>query len=312
LVISVHANTGDYVKKGQVLARYHADEVRDSRAQYRGAKAELERARAGVAQAQRIRDRSQRLLDLRAGSTQQVEASQQDVVTAQTAVNRAQIEVERLRDLLEHELHVPAEPAAGSSESDADEVPIIAPESGYIIARNVTPGKTVELSTDTFVIADISKVWMLASVRQEDLGKLRTGQTAMVMLPGQPDAQVQGKITNLGQQFNPETRVMEVRIELANPAGRLRPEMLASAAIPLGGKSPGVVVASDAVQQVNGQDVLFVKTAPDRFMVRAVRVGETMNGRTPILEGVKAGEQVAVRGTFILKSQLLKSTLESE
>ncbi len=198
LVISVHANTGDYVKKGQVLARYHADEVRDSRAQYRGARAELERARAGVAQAQRIRDRSQRLLDLRAGSTQQVEASQQDVVTAETAVTRAQIEVERLRDLLEHELHVPAEPAAGSSESDADEVPIIAPESGYIIARNVTPGKTVELSTDTFVIADISKVWMLASVRQEDLGKLRTGQTAMVMLPGQPDAQVQGKITNLG------------------------------------------------------------------------------------------------------------------
>ena len=80
----------------------------------------------------------------------------------------------------------------------------------------------------------------------------------------------------------------------------------------MGGRKPALLVPSDAVQQVNGQDVVFVRTAPDRFAVRPVRVGETSGGKTPILEGIKAGDQVAIRGSFILKSQLLKSTLESE
>jgi cobalt-zinc-cadmium efflux system membrane fusion protein len=176
----------------------------------------------------------------------------------------------------------------------------------------VTPGKTVELSSVTFVIGDLSKVWMLASVRQEDLGKLRAGQTAYVSLPGQDGLRLAGKITNLGQQFDAETRVMQVRIELANASGRLRPQMLATADIPVGGVKASVVVPSDAVQQVDGQDVVFVRIAPDRFAVRPVRVSETADGKTPVLEGLKPGDEVVVRGSFILKSQLLKSTLENE
>ena len=88
--------------------------------------------------------------------------------------------------------------------------------------------------------------------------------------------------------------------------------MLANAEIPIGAAKPAVTVASDAVQQVNGQDVVFVKMAPDRFAVRAVRVGETTGGRTPVLEGINSGEQVVVHGSYALKSKLLKSTLESE
>jgi membrane fusion protein, heavy metal efflux system len=71
-------------------------------------------------------------------------------------------------------------------------------------------------------------------------------------------------------------------------------------------------VPSNAVQQVNGVDVVFVRTAADRFTARPVHVGETADGATPILEGINAGDTIAVRGSFILKSQLLKSTLESE
>jgi len=133
-----------------------------------------------------------------------------------------------------------------------------------------------------------------------------------VTLPGDPSFQSRGRIANLGQQFDPETRMMQVRIELNNPNNRLRPEMLAIAEIPMGAAKPGVSVPSDAVQEVNGQDVVFVKTAPDRFAVRAVRVGETSGGKTPVLEGLSPGDQVAVHGSFILKSKLLKSTLESE
>jgi cobalt-zinc-cadmium efflux system membrane fusion protein len=311
-VLAVYANLGDYVHKGQILARYHADEVRDSRAQYRTALSELDRAKAAAAQAQRNRDRAQRLLELKAGSIQQVEQAQQDLVSAQAVVKKAQIEVDRGKDLLEDDLRVPADPPANRADETEDEVPILAPADGYVIEKNITPGKTVELSAVTFVIGDLSKVWMLASVRQEDLGKVRTGQSAFVTLLGQDDVRILGKITNLGQEFDPNTRVMQVRIELANANGRLRPEMLAGADIPTGGGKPVLSVPSDAIQQVNGQDVVFVRTAPDRFAVRPVRVGETEDGKTPVLEGIKAGDRVTIRGSFILKSQLLKSTLESD
>src|SRR5262249_21635025 len=148
------------------------------------------------------------------------------------------------------------------------------------------------------------------SIRQADLGQLRVGQAATVTAAGLGDQRLHGKIANLGQELNPQTRVMEVRIVLANPGNRLRPEMLAAAEIPEGQRKPVLVVSSDAVQQISGQDVVFVKTSADRFAVRTVRVGETAGGRTPILDGLSSGEQVVARGSFVLKSQLLKATME--
>jgi len=310
LVVEVYAGLGDHVEKGQILARYHADEVRETRAQYRAAVSELDRARGAAAQAQRNRDRAQRLLDLKAGSVQQLEQAQQDLATAQAAVRKAEIEIDRTRDVLEDELRVPVE-----TKKDApieDDVPILAPATGYVIAKHTTPGELIELSDDTFVIGDLSRVWMLASVREEDLARLRVGQSATVMLAPDAPERYPGRITNLGQRFNPETRVMEVRIELNNPGNRLRPEMLATADLPVGGAEPVITLPSDAVQQVNGQDVVFVRTAPDRFAVRPVRAGANEAGRTPVLEGLKAGEDVVVHGAFALKSQVLKSALQSE
>jgi membrane fusion protein, heavy metal efflux system len=310
LVMEVYAGLGDYVKKGQVLARYHADEVRDTRAQYRTAVAELNRAQAGTSLAERNYKRAQTLLGLKAASVQQVEQARQDLMIAQTAVKAAQIEVDRTRDVLEDDLRVPADPSPG--DETADEVPIFAPVNGYIIEKSITPGKTVERSTETFVIGDLSELWMLASVRQENLGELRPGQPATVTLPGDPRHTFSGKITNLGQEFDPATRVMQVRIVLANPDNRLRPEMLANAEIPVGERKQILLVPSEAIQQINGQDIVFVRTDPDRFIVRAVQTGETAGGQTPILNGLKPGDEVAVRGSFVLKSHLLKSTMESE
>ncbi len=309
-VTKVFVGLGDHVTNGQILARFHADEVRDTRAMYRTAVSERERATAAAAQAKRTLDRAKRLLELKAGSVQQVEAAQQDLVTAESAVKRAEIEVDRTTDLLEDDLKVPVEPTPNRKDETEDEVPIIAQADGFILEKNVTPGRTVEPDSVTFVIGDLERVWMLASVRQEDLAKVRTGQKAYVLLD--PDTRIAGTITNLGQQFDPATRMMQVRIELANAQNRLRPQMLADAEIPVGAGKPALTVSSDAVQQIDGQDVVFVKTAPDRFTVRPVKTAETAEGKTPILEGLKAGDQVVVRGSFILKSQLLRATMESD
>jgi membrane fusion protein, heavy metal efflux system len=312
IVMVVLVGLGDHVEKGQVLARYHADEVREARAQYRKALAELNRLRAAQALAQRNYDRAQTLLSLKAASIQQVEEASQELLAAQTSVRGAQIEVDRGRDQLEDDLRVPADPPAGTPDEIADDVPILAPASGYVIEKLITPGKTVQTTTDTFVIGDLSEVWMLANVRQEQLARLRAGQSATVMLPGIPNSRFPGKLTNLGQQLNETTRVMQVRIVLNNPGNRLKPEMLANAEMPVGAGKSGIAVPSDAIQQINNQDVVFVRSAADRFTVRSVRIGETVDGKTPVLEGLKPGEQIAVQGSFVLKSQLLKSTMESE
>ncbi len=193
LVMVVYAGIGDHVTKGQVLARYHADEVREERAHYRTAQNELRLAEAAAAQAQRNQDRAQRLLDLKAGSMQQLEQAKQDLVAAQAAVRKAQIEVDRGQDLLEDDLKVTVEPPPASAGEFADDVPILAPESGYVIEKNITLGKAIDLTTQTFVIGDLSKVWMLASVHQEDLGELRVGSSARRYSARRSVAAVRGK-----------------------------------------------------------------------------------------------------------------------
>ena len=308
LVVGVYAGVGDYVRRGQVLARYHADEVRDSRAKYHAAQANLARAQAAAMLAQRNLERAGTLLELKAASQQQVDQARQDAVAAQSEVRSAQSEVDRLKDLLEDDLRVPAEPKPG--DETADQVPIIAPASGFILEKNVTLGKAIDTMDDTFVIGDLSQVWMLASVRQDQLGSLRLGRQARVTVAGVAGQEFDGRIANLGQTLDPQTRTMQVRIVLSNTSNVLRPEMLATAEIPGGPPRQTVLVPSNALQQVDGQDVVFVRTAQDHFAIRAVQVGETHNGETPILQGLKGGEDVVVKGSFVLKSQLLKATLE--
>jgi len=318
LVVGVFAGVGDFVRKGQVLARYHADEVRDSRAALHAAQADLARTQAAATLAQRNLERAGTLLELKAASQQQVDQARQDAVAAESAARSAEAEVDRLKDLLEDDLRVPAEAKPG--DETADQVPIIAPASGFILEKNVTLGKAIDTMDDTFVIGDLSELWMLASVRQDQLASLRIGQPARVTVAGALPAATGrgaaaqstfvGRIANLGQTLDPQTRTMQVRIVLSNAGNQLRPEMLATAEIPAGPPRQTVLVPSDALQQLDGQDVVFVRTAPDRFTVRPVQVGETHNGDTPILQGVKGGEDVVVKGSFVLKSQLLKATLE--
>ncbi len=308
----VNAGLGDYVKKGQVLARMHSHALHDARAEYQTSRVNLNRLQAAAALAQKNYDRMQALLALKAASIQQTEQARQELVNAQTALHDGQIAADRDRIHLEENLGVPADLPSSGHDENADLIPIIAPGSGYILEKMVTPGSTVEPSTDTFVIGELSQVWMLASVRQENLGGLRLGQPASVTLPGVPGERFQGKITNLGQELDETTRVMKVRIVLNNPRMKLKPEMLAVAEIPVGKRKPTLVVSSDAIQQINGQDVVFVRTAADRFAIRPVSVGETVGGRTPVSEGLKLGEQVVVQGSFVLKSQILKSSMENE
>lgn len=306
-VEKVHFNIGDSVQKGQVLARMHSHDVHEARAAYANAVAERARLQAAEALAQKNYDRSQRLYALKAESVSQVETAKQELVNAQSATREADNIVRREVTHLEETLGLRAE--APDNSEDADLIPIRAPAGGRILQKNVTPGSTISASTDAFVIGDLSRLWMLASVDAATLPKLHFGQAATVTLPDVPEATYTGKITNLGQESDPVTRLMQVRIELKNPENRLRPEMLASAEFATGAGIPAVLVPQESIQQVNGQDVVFVQVAADRFRVRTVQTGENMRGKVRILQGLKPGEQVITHGSFVAKSQLLKSSI---
>lgn len=307
-VEKVYFNLGDFVQKDQVLARMHSHDVHETRAAYDNAVAERIRLQAAEALAEKNYERSQRLYTLKAESVSQVETAKQELVNAQSATREADNDVHREQAHMEEILGIKAD-APVSESDDADLIPIKAPASGRILQKNVTPGSTISTSTDAFVIGDLSRLWMLASVDAATLSKLHVGQTATVTLPDVPDATYTGKITNLGQEFDPVTRLIEVRIEIRNPDNRLRPEMLASAEFATGAGIPAVLVPQEAIQQVNGQDVVFVRLSADRFKVRTVQTGENVRGNIRILEGLKPGEQVISQGSFIAKSQLLKSTI---
>jgi multidrug efflux pump subunit AcrA (membrane-fusion protein) len=310
-VESVFANLGDFVRKGQVLARMHSHEVHEARAAYQMAVSERARLEAAQALSQKNYDRAQRLFALKAASVQEVEQSKQELLNMQTAAANATTALERERTHLEDTLGIPAEPGVSASSAELELIPIKAPADGYILQKNITPGATIQPSTDAFLVGALQRLWMVASIPEDNFSQFHPGQAAIVTLQD-ANQTFPGHLTNLGQQSDPVTRLVPVRIEIANANNRLRPEMLATAQIAVGSLVQMLLVAQDAIQQVNGVDVVFVRAAPDRFDVRPVRRGNVMGGRVQILEGIQPGDSIVTRGSFIMKSQLLKSSFQGE
>jgi len=307
-VVMVLANAGDHVQPGQVLARLHSHEVHEGRAEYQKAVAELARLKSVVSYAQRARDRARRLLELKAASVEQVEHAEGELRNALAAMKNAEVEVTRTRAHLVEFLDVPLEGTGGNNEA-RDLIPIRSPAEGTLLARNVTPGTVVQPSNELFVITDLATLWMIAQVNEEYLGKLRKGQAARVEVQAFPGHAFQGRITKLGEELDPATRTLRVRIELPNRAGRLKPEMYATATIELGGSVPALYVPQEAIQEIAGRPTVFVRTSPGHFQARAVRTARPLDGYIEALGGLRPGEEIATRGSFVLKSQLLKGTL---
>jgi membrane fusion protein, heavy metal efflux system len=305
----VYANLGDYVHKGQILARMHSHDVHDARAAYQTALSDRARFESARSLAQAEYDRTQRLYALKAASLEQTQIAHQELITAQTEAKDANIAVVQERTHLEDTLGVPADIPENAHDEDYELIPIGAPASGYVLEKNVTPGVTIQLSTDAFVIGDLSRLWMLASVRADQLAQLHVGQTAVISVADVPAESFSGKVANLGQRFDATTRQMQIRIEFSNTAGRLRPEMLARAELQVAAKKAALLVPQDAVQQVNGQDAIFVRSSADHFVMRAIQAGESAEGMVSVLSGIESGELVVTKGSFLVKSQLLRSSI---
>lgn len=305
-IVNVDANPGDPVTAGQVLARMHSHEIHESRAMYRKALSDLSSAKQNEAYASKVRDRERRLFQVKAASLAQVENAETLLKAAQTATANAEAEVDRTRRHLVEFLDVDTE---DKKTPESDLIPIKSPASAVILSRTVTPGTVVQPSTEAFVLSDLQSLWMMASVNEENLPKLRIGMPVDVFVRAYGDRPFPASIQHIGEVLDPTTRTVMVRIEVPNHDNKLKPEMYAIGDVALGGSSPAIFVPEESPQEVNGQRSVFVQLDAEHFQVRPVESGRTIEGALQITSGLKPGERVVTRGSYVLKSQLLKASL---
>src|SRR5205823_3324062 len=119
-----------------------------------------------------------------------------------------------------------------------------------------------------------------------------------------------GRIIKLGEELDPKTRTLQIRILVQNPQGLLKPEMYATASIAEGAARAVLIVPEEALQDINGVPAVFVRKSATEFEPRTVKTGRHASGDAEITEGLKAGEAVVIKGSFLLKSQLMRRAIE--
>jgi membrane fusion protein, heavy metal efflux system len=182
-------------------------------------------------------------------------------------------------------------------------VDVFAPISGVIIGQNVTnaaaAGVTLSGSATAFTIADLSTVWILCDVYENDIPRLKVGQEARFRLNAYPDKPLTGRISDIGPVLDPSLRTAKVRIQLANP-GFLKLGMFGTATFTSLKKETHAVVPADAVLHLHDRDWVYLPAAGNRFKRAEVHAGKMLDGnRQEILSGIQPGQQVVANALLL-------------
>jgi cobalt-zinc-cadmium efflux system membrane fusion protein len=189
--------------------------------------------------------------------------------------------------------------------------PIVTPRSGTVLKRDVAIGQVVQPADPAFTIADLSSVWIVANVPEEDAGSLQVGMEVQAVIPALPNQKVTGKLSFVSPIVDPATRTVEVRMEVANPHGQLKPDQLASMTF-LGRTERKLSVPNAAVIRESGKDYVFVQIAPQKYVLRQVSLGGEANDRRVVLEGVHQNEHIVTDGAFHLNNQRKQNAIKGD
>src|SRR6267154_2583972 len=182
-----------------------------------------------------------------------------------------------------------------------------APINGVVLTRNANLGLVVNAAQELFTIADLSTVWIMASVNEKDFAAVRVGSQANISAPAYSGRNWKGRVTYVQPQVDRTTRTAQARIEVANPGETLRIEMYVDVDFSAPGAS-GPVVPEAAVQSIGERHFVFLpaKNNEGRFVLRQVRLGPAADGHYSVLEGLRLQEQVVTDGSFILKAESVR------
>jgi cobalt-zinc-cadmium efflux system membrane fusion protein len=297
IVRSVGPELGQSVKKGQTVAVVFSNELADAQSRYLAAVAELDEHHKHHA-------RAEKLVEIGAASREELEM-------ATTKLRSTESEVANLRQrLLLLGLSSQRVQALHASSQISSEVSVPSPVSGTLTSRTVNPGEVIEANKELMRVTDLSSVWVVGQVYEQDLAKVHIGSGGSITSEAFPGRVFRGQVSYVDPKLDPQTRTAQVRLELANPGQQLRIGMYVNVAFAaLGGaQSTTAIVPAVAVQNMNNQQVVFVATSdPNVFAMRPVRLGSESNGYYPVLEGLNVGEHVVTTGSFLLRAEWLKS-----
>jgi RND family efflux transporter MFP subunit len=193
-----------------------------------------------------------------------------------------------------------------------------APASGAVTERLVNAGAGIEAGKPIFTVANISNLWVIANVPEAQVRRLRVGTAAQVRAAGGEEV-ISARITYIDPSLTEATRTARVRVEMANPGERFKVGSFVEVSFKTatsGGvaSEPSLVIPDEAVQRIGERTVVFVPKEKDagHFEAREVELGGVSDGMRRVTGGLKAGERVVTKGSFVLKTQLMKGELGEE
>jgi Cu(I)/Ag(I) efflux system membrane fusion protein len=222
-----------------------------------------------------------------------------DEITVAGMKRLADSALERLRnwDVTDEQI---ARLAAGGAPQRA--LTFRAPAGGVVLERKATQGMRFMPGEMLYQIADLSTVWVIADVFEQDIGRVRVGQPAVLRFEAYPGSRFDGRVTFVYPTLNAETRSAQVRIELANPGGRIKPAMYAQVELP-GAGGQALAVPNSAVIDSGTRRVVLVDQGEGRFEPREVRLGARGDEYAAVTEGLKEGERVVVAANFLIDAE---------
>ena len=308
-IIAVNVLPGGVVHRGQVLGSLHSHAVHETVGALVQAFAAVNRQHSAVTFATQARDRYAHLYSIQAASLEESQHANQELQQAQQMLVDAQADVRMEREHLSELLQVAPESLTPDNLYDRELVPIRSPIDGVVVASNISVGQVVELGFNAFDITNLSTVWVTASVNQQDLALILTGAPAEILDSASPGSVSAGRVTMLGDTLDPKTRTTPVRIVVPNPGTRLRPGMFVSAHIAEPATHDALFVPEDALQDINGLQVVFVTPDGQNFQARTVNLGTRSQGKVEVVSGLRPGDRVVVNGAFMVKGEMLKGTM---
>jgi cobalt-zinc-cadmium efflux system membrane fusion protein len=180
--------------------------------------------------------------------------------------------------------------------------PIIASISGTVIERKVTIGQVVQPADPAFLVADLSNLWFVAEVPEEQAAGLAKGKTVIATIPALPGQSVTGKLSFVSPVVNPETRTVQARMDLPNAHGLFKPEMLASMTFE-SEPEKGLTIPTTAVVREDNKDHIFIQKSPNQFALREVDLGVEVADRRVVMHGVSVDESIVLDGAFHLNNK---------
>lgn len=292
-VTRVMAGIGDRVRQGAPLAELQSVDLGRARAAVMAATGRATLARSAL-------ERKRALAAERIAPQREVQEAEAELAASEAEAAAADASLRALG----------AAPQDVGGTSEAARFTLRAPVSGVVIAREIVVGQSVGEAAQQplFKIANLSMLWLTVHAFERDAVRIVSGTLAQVSVAALPGHTLTGRVSQIGGQVDPESRTVPIRILVANPDGRLRPGMSASARLPIGDSTASILtVPSGALQRIGDGWVVFIPKDAGHFEVREVGRGRDLEGQVEIVQGLKAGERVVVDGSFVLKAEAEKA-----